>query len=197
MVNESSPDDPMEIWQSQHVEPLMMTMDEIRSKAARFERQIRARNRRETAVALAMIVVFGLFLFIFRRPMERAGSLLVIVGLVFVIYRMNRQAAPGRVPVGGGFESCVAFHRRELERQRDLLRSIGLWYLGPLVPGVVVFSVAVIEPQIRPDHPADWWRALPGLAIMVAWFWFTIRLNWRAAAGLQRTIDELTRVAEQ
>ncbi len=197
MVNESSPDDPMEIWQSQHVEPLMMSMDEIRSKAVRFERQIRMRNRRETTVAVVMIVVFGLFLYVFPSPMERAGSLLTIAGMVFVIYRMNRQAAPENVPAGGGFESCVAFHRRELERQRDLLRSIGLWYLGPLMPGVVVFSLAVIAPKIRPEHPADWWRALPGLAIMVAWFWFTIRLNRRAAAGLQRTIDELTRVAEQ
>jgi hypothetical protein len=196
MVNEPSPDDPIEIWQNQHVEPLMMTMEEVRNKAVRFERQIRIRNRRETIVALVMIVVFGLFLLVFRSPMQRAGSLLTIAGLVFVIYRMNRQAAPESVP-SGGFESCVAFHRRELERQRDLLRSIGLWYLGPLIPGVVVFSVAIIEPKIRPDHPADWWRALPGLAIMVAWFWFTIRLNWRAAAGLQRTIDELTRVAEQ
>jgi len=197
MANESFADDPMEIWQSQDVEPLMISMEEIRSKAVRFERQIRSRNRRETTVAVVMIAVFGLFLFVFPSPMARAGSLLTIAGIVFVIYRMNRQAAPDRVPAGGGFESCVAFHRRELERQRDLLRSIERWYLGPLIPGVLVFSLAVIEPKIRPDHPADWWRALPGLAIMVAWFWFTIRLNRRAADGLQQTIDELARVAEQ
>ena len=135
MVNESSPDDPMEIWQSQQVEPLMMSMDEIRSKAVRFERQIRTRNRRETTVALVMIVVFGLFLYVFPSPMERAGSLLTIAGLVFVIYRMNRQAAPEDVPAGGGFESCVAFHRRELERQRDLLRSIGTVVSGSADPG--------------------------------------------------------------
>ena len=99
----------MEIWQSQHVEPLMMSMDEIRSKAVRFEGQIRMRDGRETTVAVVMIVVFGLFLYVFPSPMERAGSLLTIAGMVFVIYRMNRQAAPENVPAGGGSKAAWPF----------------------------------------------------------------------------------------
>src|SRR5579863_2413420 len=138
MANEFSPDDPREVWQSQHVEPIVMSIEEIRRKALGFERRIRSRNSRETVVAVAMIVVFGWFLIKFATPLERIGSGLTIAGLAYVIYRMNGSAAPLKVPAESGRESCVAFHRRELERQRDLLRGIWRWYLGPLVPGLVV-----------------------------------------------------------
>jgi hypothetical protein len=195
MANEHSSDDAIEIWQSQHVEPLTMSIEELRSRAMKFESQIRLRNRRETIVAGVMIPIFALFLRWFPSPLERAGSILIIAGILFVIYRMNSMAAPAGVPAGGGLETCVAFHRRELERQRDLLRSIAFWYLGPLVPGLVLFNLAVIAPHIRPGHPTDWWRALPFLAIAAAWFRFTIRLNRRAAHTLQRAIDDLARQA--
>jgi len=195
MANEYSSDDPIEIWQSQPVEPITMSMAEIRSKAVKFEGQIRSRNYRETMVAIVMIPIFLLFAHFFTSPLSRAGAYLIVAGLLLVIYQMNVKAAPRRVPEDNGLQNCVAFHRRELERQRDLLRSIALWYLGPLIPGIVLFSIAVIAPKIRPDHPADWWRALPALVIAAAWFWFTIRLNRRAADHLQRTIDELDRIA--
>jgi hypothetical protein len=190
-------DDPIEVWQSQPVEPVYMSIEEIRNKAARFERRIRWRNLRETLVALALIPVFGLFLRWFSTPTERVGSGLTILGLLYLIYRMNGLAAPKRVPTDGGFQNCVTFHRRELERQRDLLRTVWLWYLGPLVPGILVFNLGVLGPKISPGHPAQWWRAAPFVVLMVAWFWVVIRLNRRAADRLQRTIDELDRVAEE
>lgn len=197
MANEFPPDDPIQIWQSQHVEPVSMSIEEIRSKAAKFEGTIQRRNLRETIVAVALIPVFGLFLRWFPTPVERAGSCLTIAGLLYLIYRMNGMAAAKRTPSGGGFETCVAFHRRELARQRDLLRSVWLWYLGPLVPGILVFNLGVLGKKISPEHPAQWWRAAPFVILMVAWFWVVIWINRRAAQGLQRRIDELDRVAEQ
>jgi positive regulator of sigma E activity len=107
---------------------------------------------------------------------------------------MNGKAAPAKVPEGG-FDSCLDFHRRELVRQRDLLRSVWSWYLGPLVPGMVVFLFGSILQKVR--QPTDWLKALPVAAFMAAGFWFTARLNRRAAGCLQRQIEELDRVAEQ
>lgn len=195
MRGELPPDDLQNIWQSQRVEPIYMSIEEIRNKAAKFERRIRWRNLRETLVAVAMIPLFGLFLRWFPAPLERAGSCLIIVGLIYLIYRMNGFAAAAKVPAAGGFDACVAFHRRELERQRDLLRSIWLWYLGPLVPGILLFNLALIGQKIR--HPADWWRVVPFVVIMAAWFWFVVRLNRRAADDLQNTIDALERAVEE
>ena len=190
-------DDPVDIWQNQPVEPLTMSMEEIRNKAVKFERRIRSRNLRETVIAVALIPLFVLFLRWFPAPLARAGSVLNIAALVYVIWRMNGSAAPSRVPDGAGWENCIAFHRRELARHRDLLRTVWRWYLGPLVPGVVLFNFAIIAPKVRAGHPADWWRVLPSLALLIAWFIVVVRLNNRAADCLQRRIDELDRVAGQ
>ena len=37
--------------------------------------------------------------------------------------------------------SCLEFHRSELVRQRDLLRSVWWWYLLPFVPGMLLIPV--------------------------------------------------------
>jgi hypothetical protein len=43
------------------------------------------------------------------------------------------------LPAEMGREYGIAFYRRELEKQRDLLRGIWKWYLGPLIPGLALF----------------------------------------------------------
>lgn len=194
MGNEKLAGDAIEAWLSQKVEPIVMSIAEIQQQSRKFEGRIRLRNLTETVAGVIVLVVFGYYLFRFPTPMQRAGSLLTIAGTLFVMYRVNGMAAPGKAPADGEFENCVAFHRRELERQRDLLLAIWRWYLGPLVPGVLLFSVAVIAPKVR--HPADWWRAAPFLLIMVAWFWVVGVRNRKAAAKLQKKIDELGRVAQ-
>jgi hypothetical protein len=36
-----------------------------------------------------------------------------------------------------GLTGCLRFHRAELERWRDLLRSVGVKYIAPLMPGLI------------------------------------------------------------
>ena len=191
MPDELLPDDPVQLWQTQSLEETSMSLEEIREKAVRFERRIRWRNLRETMVALVLIPLFCFFFYWCPAPSQRIGSGLTIAGLVFLIWYMKRNAGAEAVPAGAGFANYVAFHRRELERQRDLLRRVWFWYLGPLLPGILVFNFGVIAPKVR--HPADWLRALPFLVILAFWFWATARMNHRAADRLQRDIDELDR----
>ena len=190
-------DDLRDIWQSQPVEPIIMSIEEIRAKATKFERRIRSRNLRETVVAIVLIPIFVAAFVHFKTPVERIGSALNIAALFYVIYRLNGAAAAATVPADIGFESCVSFHRRELERQRDLLRTVARWYMGPLVPGVVVFSLGTIATKVRAGHPLDWLRALPAFVILIAWYIVVVRLNDRAADCLQRKIDELDSVASR
>lgn len=188
-------DDLREIWQSQHVEPITMSIEELRAKATKFERRIRSRNLRETIVAVILIPIFAAAFVHFQTPVERVGMALNIAALFYVIYRLNGAAAATAVPADIGFESCVSFHRRELERHRDLLRTVSRWYMGPLVPGVVVFTLGTIGTKVRAGHPLDWWRALPALVLLAVWYLVVVRLNDRAADCLQRRIDELDRFA--
>ena len=79
----------------------------------------------------------------------------------------------------------MAFLRSELVRQRDALRNVHFWYLGPLVPAMVLISAARIV-----GHPWSWNLAFPE----GAWAGFVFLLWWvnrRGARLLQRQIDAL------
>ena len=185
MANE----DPLELWQSQQVEPMTMSLEELRTKTARFESCIRSRNRRETVASIFSVALFAFYFFWIPTPLARLGSCLTILGLLYVVYYMNAKGTPAKAPAEAGFETCVEFRRRELERQRDLLRSVWLWYMLPWLPGMLLFFVGAIAAKIH--HTSDWWKAAPiGLVLALA-CWFLLWRNRRGADKLQRMIDEL------
>ena len=82
------------------------------------------------------------------------------------------------------------FHRRELVRQRDLLRSVLWWYIGPFVPGLVVFGSGVTPRR----GAGSLLNAMPlSLHVRLGGLW----LNRRAAARLDRQIAELDNLESQ
>ena len=183
MPNETPPDDIRNVWQNQPVENTPMPLEEIRQKARRFEKRIKNRNLREYIAGTAGIVIFTVYLFIFPNPVARTGSALIIAGALCVLFQIYRRATPGTLPADLALTASLQFHRGELVRQRDLLRSVWLWYIGPFVPGIVVFGMGV-----NPRHGAgSWWNAVPFLCIFGVVMW----LNHRAAERLDRQIAEL------
>ena len=67
MANELPPDDLKNLWQGQNVEATRMTLEEIRQKAAKFQKRIRNRNLREYAAAVVVFGWFGFYLWQRRR----------------------------------------------------------------------------------------------------------------------------------
>ena len=164
-------------------------LEEIRRKAQQFEKRIQRRNLREYIAGGAGIVIFTVYLFIFPSPVARTGSALIIAGALCVLYQIYKRATAGALPEALALTASLQFHRRELVRQRDLLRSVWLWYVGPFVPGIVVFGMGV-----SPRHgAASWWNAVPFLCIFGAVMW----ANYRAARRLDRQIAELDNLESQ
>ena len=96
-----------------------------------------------------------------------------------------------RVVSYGGLE----FFKRELERQRDLLQNVGKWYLGPLVPGLVIITIA--SARSNPGHLRHFALFLTVYGLFVVFLFVYIwKLNHRAARKLQRQIDELDALRE-
>ncbi len=189
MPNEPLPDDIRNVWQNQPVENVPMPLEEIRRKASQFEKVISRRNLREYIAGGAGIVIFTIYLFIFPNPVARTGSALIIAGAACVLFQLYKRATPGTLPADLALTGSIEFHRRELVRQRDLLRSVWLWYIGPFVPGIVVFGIGV-----TPHHAAgSWWNAVPFLSIFGVIMW----LNYRAAQKLDRQIAELGKLESQ
>ena len=189
MPNEPLPDDPLRIWQSQPVEQLSIPLEEIRQKARQFEKRIRNRNRREYYGAIFVICAFTFYIFKFSNVLVRSGSALIIAGTFYVVYQLYKRASPRPVPGDLGLMGSLAFHRRELVRQRDMLRSVWSWYLAPFVPGLLVFAFG-----IAPKHGHGIVIFLAEYAVVFGAVWW---VNQHAAAKLTRKIAELDDLERQ
>ena len=188
MPNE--PDEIRNAWQTQPAEGITMSLEEIRRRASRFQRHVWWRNAREYLAIAVVDVVFGVYVQRIPTQMARVGSVMTMVGALYVAYQIHRRASSRTAPAGGALDHCLGFHRRQLERQRDALKSVWVWYLAPLVPGLAVFiaGTAIVAPI-----PFRYRLLTTGImfAVVAVVFWLVAKLNKIGARRLQAKIDEL------
>ncbi|HEV2135220.1 MAG TPA: hypothetical protein VGR47_13380 [Terracidiphilus sp.] len=133
-----------------------------------------------------MILFFAVEFVRMHDLMLRVGCGLVIAGTSYVIWHLLTKGAPGRMREDAGRSSWIEFRRAELVRQRGLLRSIWRWYIGPLIPGVIVVFIAAARAA---RHSLIIWMA--DAVFVVAVFLGIAWLNKKAERKLQRQIEEL------
>lgn len=103
-----------------------------------------------------------------------------------VCYRLRVHGSAASLPSNVGITNSLEFCRAQLGRQRDLLRSVWLWFLLPFVPGFVVGLAGYARAQ--PSHrPAT---IVYGVLVLILGIGLHV-LNHRAAARLQRVLDRL------
>jgi len=187
-MNESPNQTLKELWQHQPVEGIPMSLEKIRKRAAKFEKKIMWRNVGEYVGGAIAAVLFASFFVQSHDVLFRVAFAMMIAGLGYMAYQLHRRASARSMPTDLGTVNSLQFHRSELERQRDFISHIWRWYLGPLIPGMVVLTLA----SARADSSA---HGLVRMAIADAIMAFSVilvwRLNVRAARCLQRSIDEL------
>lgn len=104
--------------------------------------------------------------------------LLICAGLLVVMRNLARRAG-NLVPEPE--EPCLVHLERQYRRQYDALVSVPIWYIGPLVPGVLAFFAAVTA----------------GVAEGVGWIAALDRASWpfTVTFGLFAVVIILNRVA--
>jgi hypothetical protein len=192
MAPEQSRDDAANIWRKQHTEGTAMTLANIHDRAQKFQSQIRRRNMREYAAALVVVLVFGLYLWIFPGWMMKTGSALSIIAALFVVWQLHKRGASVVVPANAGMP-LIDFHRAELIRQRDALKSLGVWYIAPFIPGSVLMVLGRYFQFHAPGRTLAWDHQVILMAAIVVALIFGIvwLLNAWGAERLQRRIDQL------
>ena len=199
MTNESPSTDMKNVWQSQPTEPPRIRPGEVRRKMNKFERRIFWRNVREYAAGLLVIAIFGYYEWRFNTLLVRLGSGMIIAGTLYVMYQLHRRASTRPAPADLGSSTCIEFHRKSLERQRDALRAVWSWYLLPFAPGLVILAIGSIASQ-RAAHQGSLGHLvisiLASQGIIPAVFFAIWKLNRRAADRLQTQIDELNTLSE-
>jgi hypothetical protein len=190
MANDFATQKARDVWQHQAVEPLKMSIDEIRVKARRHERMIRRRNAIEYFAVALVVTSFAYNIWHLHAALMRLGSGLCIAGAIYMAVQLHRRGSTKAVPAEMGLLSGIDFYRSELGRQRDLLRNSWSWYLGPLLPGLAVLVVGALI-----HSPNLSWR---GIVFVVAYCVATAlallgirRLHLKGVKYLQRQIDEL------
>jgi hypothetical protein len=114
-----------------------LVLDKVPERARIFQRGIWWRNARESIVAVFLVVGQGSQILRIKDISEGLEPFLLLAGVLFIIYYLHFRANSRSVP-DGDVATVLRFHCHELKRQRDILRTVPLWYLFPLVPGMIV-----------------------------------------------------------
>ena len=183
------PDDLQNLWQNQPTEAFHIALAEVHARALKFQRRVRFRNIREYLAAAFVLFFFTWTAATVADPIRRAGAILMVAGVLYVVWHLYRWGSSREVT-----GDCLEFHRRELERQRDLLQNIWRWYLGPMIPGLLVIMLAGFHDRGSRTHT---WFVIVYLLLGALLFYGVGRLNQRAARRLQRQIEELDKLREK
>lgn len=178
-------------WQRQ--EPAMnittkdVSVETIAAKAHSFQRRIRLRNLREYVAAAIVVVAFGVRACVEHSLLLRLGCVAIVLAALRITWTLRTRGRSVRIDeLAVDTAQYAAMHRKELERQRDLLRGVVRWYLAPMVPGFVLLLVgqALATPAALPAVAVT---AVVVVIVLVVVAW----MNARGARKLQTEIDAL------
>ncbi len=184
MTEPERPDDARALWQHQDLEVSAPAPAEIRAGALALQSKVRARNAAELAAAATVVAVLGVYAWVWTGLLFRSGCALAIAGALMMARHLYRAGSWRGVPVDGA--SCLAFQRRELARQRDLLRSVGRWYLAPMAPGMILVILGRTHADVISIVAST-----VVLLLCAAAFVRVLKINASAAAKLQLELDAL------
>ncbi|WP_437630351.1 hypothetical protein [Sorangium sp. So ce854] len=138
-------DELQRLWQSAPPDKEKIDMEALKRRGSKLRRTVRARNALESAAAVVALCLLGAQAYAALGAgdhLSALGAALLMAGLLVVVGVLWKRGSNLRPPgLDAPTSEQIAFHRRALARQRDLLRAVPRWYLGPLVPGLVVLLV--------------------------------------------------------
>lgn len=199
MTNDTPDANLQALWQSAPAPTLTLSVEEMRARASSFEKKVRRRNAVEYIASAFVIGAFGWYATWPQpaTPLWPIANIAIIIGTLIVVWNIRRIGRAATTPGAAQIETLLAFHRGELVRQRDALRTVWLWYLAPFVPGIALWFAALWIGTPQPLQTAKWAATLGGAALFAALTFGAIALlNFLGAERLQRLIDELDNYRE-
>lgn len=176
-----------DVWQSQPVEGIKMSAEQVRNAMEKLNSKLRRRNLVGGAASITVLLAFSLFFAIFPNVVQRIGSALTVLGAGYLAYQFILVKSLTRAAPGNQAEASLSFYRLELQRQRDFHRGLWLWSrLLIIAPGPLVFMLGFAQ-----SYPYlskfIWAEVLVFVGLWVA----AIPLNRRESRKYQRELDAL------
>lgn len=176
-----------DVADAQFTDPVLLN-----ERATKFERTVKRRNLVEYAAGALCLIAFGAMSIggvVEGQLVFAAASALCFVCVLVVLWQLQKRGSyePLRPE-----DNCLSHLRDQYDRQYKALRSVPLWYLGPLAVGVFGFHTAMIAQFAMIGGLS---KALEGtwqtIATTAAFFGFVWWLNWFAARKLKKQIDQI------
>jgi hypothetical protein len=182
-----------QVWQAQSIEAPRMSLAYVRHVASDFERR---RWLRAAFGSVMLLGVCGLYtvqawLMFSTKPLLAAGSVCIVLGMLYVLYRLYRHLTTEPNPGDVGVLDTLRFQRRQLERQRNWRRNGWRWVIAALLPGWVLLVASLYV-----EHDPVPWRTIGATILMfiAAMVLSILHGEWKARRS-QREIDALDSLA--
>lgn len=133
------------LWTAQQTGARPPSLVELAERAGRFRNRMRVSNLVEYTAGVLVIAGFGHIAIKAPDWGVRIASLMLIAGVCIVIRNLWRRR-PADDPVALARDARTHY-RRLLVTRRDALASVGRWYVGPFIPGMVFFVAAGVRAQ--------------------------------------------------
>lgn len=173
------------LWKRTNQEPLVLTIGALHQRSLAFYRAVWRQDMAELMGCAIVALIFGFQIGAAPNALTRLGELLAIVSAIIAAFQLRRYAAirPSSASTGA---SLLAFHIAELQRRRDLRRSVWRWIVVPITISIWVILAGFV--QARPGSVGT----LLTLACVMTLIGLVLSLaNIRGARRLQRDIDAL------
>jgi uncharacterized membrane protein YfcA len=183
--------DPLiDFWKEQPVVPVVLSPSELSARNDALRRNLAVRNAIEYAAGLLAILMFVGVALLSRDPAIRVAVFIQVCGIALVMRNLWHQRE--RSSPASAAETNVSYFMAQLRRQRDALTNVRWWYLAPLLPGLVAFSLAMAH--TARDASQFWMPPLIATIVLVPGvmiFAVVDRMNRRAAHQLDREIAQV------
>ena len=132
------------VWQQQPMRKPDVSSEQLvsamKKETTRLRRILDARDLRELVACAIVIIIFGIFYFtVYRSPVSRVGTLIVIGSSIFIAWKLihTRRKTPPALP-GATVVEALQAELNAVRAQSRLLGSVLWWYLMPLTIGALI-----------------------------------------------------------
>lgn len=191
MQNNSSNDDPREIWQSQPTEASMMTLDEIRQRVHLLQRKTRRVLFGWIAVSLLIVGVSVVGMVWVHSPIMRAVFAFSIVWSLAGQYFVNRKKWSSVLTEDALVSAGLQSYRMEVERRRYISTHFLLCVFGPSVLAVGALAAQIVSLS-RGQGVLS--KTVPFLTMLAIWIVGVFVIRMRDQRELRAELADLNRI---
>ena len=176
-----------QLWQAQALDAPRISLAFVRQQADSWRRWARMRNAINYigCIVVAPFMIWQAWFLFGKAPLVSLAILLNIPLCAWLLVRWHRRAGSQDEPAELGVLDALKFHRRQLERQRDV--RLDRWRRWPAIPGFLLLFIA----EAIEIKPTPWLGFGLSLVVMTAVFSIAVMVEERIARRIQKEIDAL------